>query len=101
MWAIQESRRAWLTQTRGVAEWSNAAVLKTVVPKGTGGSNPSSSANGRLLCGAQPQVDKDRELVERPGTTMVPIALRPGGSLHCFESLTPGLCGLALTLAVT
>ena len=29
---------------RGVAEWSNAAVLKTVVPRGTGGSNPSSSA---------------------------------------------------------
>jgi hypothetical protein len=27
-----------------VAERSNAAVLKTVVPKGTGGSNPSSSA---------------------------------------------------------
>tara|TARA_B100002051_G_scaffold273958_1_gene313909 strand:- start:404 stop:829 length:426 start_codon:yes stop_codon:yes gene_type:complete len=27
-----------------VAEWSNAAVLKTVVPQGTGGSNPSSSA---------------------------------------------------------
>ena len=29
----------------GVAEWSMAAVLKTVVPKGTGGSNPSASAN--------------------------------------------------------
>ena len=28
----------------GMAERSNAAVLKTVVPKGTGGSNPSSSA---------------------------------------------------------
>ena len=28
----------------GLAEWSNAAVLKTVVPKGTGGSNPSASA---------------------------------------------------------
>ena len=27
-----------------MAEWSNAAVLKTVVPKGTGGSNPSFSA---------------------------------------------------------
>lgn len=27
-----------------MAERSNAAVLKTVVPKGTGGSNPSSSA---------------------------------------------------------
>ena len=27
-----------------MAERSNAAVLKTVVPRGTGGSNPSSSA---------------------------------------------------------
>ena len=27
-----------------MAEWFKAAVLKTVVPKGTGGSNPSSSA---------------------------------------------------------
>ena len=27
-----------------VAEWSNAAVLKTVVLQGTGGSNPSTSA---------------------------------------------------------
>jgi hypothetical protein len=35
-----------------MAEWSNAAVLKTVVPQGTGGSNPSFSATietgGRL-----------------------------------------------------
>jgi hypothetical protein len=30
-----------------MAEWSNAAVLKTVVPKGTGGSNPSLSAFAR------------------------------------------------------
>src|SRR5690606_40713699 len=28
----------------GVAEWPIAAVLKTVVPQGTGGSNPSASA---------------------------------------------------------
>ena len=39
-----------LKMFRGVAEWSNAAVLKTVVPRGTGGSNPSSSANQSLLC---------------------------------------------------
>ncbi len=33
------------THTTGeMAEWSNAAVLKTVVPQGTGGSNPSFSA---------------------------------------------------------
>jgi hypothetical protein len=28
----------------GMAEWSKAAVLKTVVPKGTVGSNPTPSA---------------------------------------------------------
>ena len=33
-------------RTQGeLAEWSNAVVLKTIVPKGTGGSNPSLSAN--------------------------------------------------------
>jgi hypothetical protein len=31
-----------------MAEWSIAAVLKTVVPKGTGGSNPSLSADHQL-----------------------------------------------------
>ena len=35
-----------------MAEWSNAAVLKTVVLKGTGGSNPSLSAK-RNGCKAQ------------------------------------------------
>jgi hypothetical protein len=29
----------------GMAEWSMAAVLKTVDPQGSGGSNPSSSAS--------------------------------------------------------
>ena len=35
-----------------MAEWSIAAVLKTVVLRGTGGSNPSLSAkldNGKLI----------------------------------------------------
>ena len=32
-----------------MAEWSNAAVLKTVVPQGTGGSNPSLSATFQLF----------------------------------------------------
>ena len=37
----------------GVAEWSNALVLKTSVPSGTGGSNPSPSAmhQGSLFLG--------------------------------------------------
>ncbi len=34
-----------LQTNRGVAEWSIALVLKTSVPRGTGGSNPSSSAS--------------------------------------------------------
>ena len=32
-----------------MAEWSNAPVLKTGVPHGTGGSNPSLSATYKLL----------------------------------------------------
>ncbi len=36
-----------ITFDGGVAEWSKAAVLKTVVPQGTVGSNPTSSA---LIC---------------------------------------------------
>ncbi len=40
-----------------VAEWSNAPVLKTGVPQGTGGSNPSPTA--WLFCvAAQPSVDR-------------------------------------------
>ncbi len=37
--------RCYLCATTGeMAEWSIAAVLKTAVPQGTGGSNPSLSA---------------------------------------------------------
>ena len=35
----------------GLAEWTKAAVLKTAVPQGTGGSNPSPSAGCFVLCG--------------------------------------------------
>ena len=31
-----------------MAEWPNAVVLKTIEPKGSGGSNPSLSATTRL-----------------------------------------------------
>ena len=34
-----------------MAEWSNAAVLKTVVLQGTGGSNPSLSARALISNG--------------------------------------------------
>ncbi len=33
----------------GMAEWLKAAVLKTVVPRGTVGSNPTSSASKGLM----------------------------------------------------
>ena len=33
-----------------MAEWSIATVLKTVVPQGTGGSNPSLSASTKKSC---------------------------------------------------
>ena len=39
------SRRAIYGSRGGVAEWSNAAVLKTVMARAIGGSNPSPSAN--------------------------------------------------------
>ena len=35
----------------GVAEWSNAAVLKTVIVKAIGGSNPSPSAIQEFMAG--------------------------------------------------
>ena len=34
----------WLQSQGEMAEWSIASVLKTDVPRGTGGSNPSLSA---------------------------------------------------------
>lgn len=36
-----------IVERGGMAEWPNATVLKTVVPQGTGGSNPSPSASLR------------------------------------------------------
>ena len=42
-WLERGDRRVRV-EIGGVAEWSKAAVLKTVVPQGTVGSNPTSSA---------------------------------------------------------
>ena len=47
----------------GVAEWFKAVVLKTTVPKGTGGSNPSSSA----IAKHEPEGAVQTELHERMG----------------------------------
>lgn len=41
---IGQLTEAYYFCSGGVAEWSNASVLKTEVPQGTGGSNPSASA---------------------------------------------------------
>ena len=37
-----------------MAEWSNAVVLKTIVPRGTGGSNPSFSAKKNNISKEKP-----------------------------------------------
>jgi hypothetical protein len=51
---IEEAPACWYKQSScssgGVAEWFMAPVLKTGVPKGTGGSNPSPSAIRRIRC---------------------------------------------------
>ena len=52
----------------GVAEWLKAAVLKTVVPQGTVGSNPTSSARyitGRAICLACFRLKGRRPSMER------------------------------------
>ena len=46
-----------------MAEWSNAVVLKTIVPKGTGGSNPSLSATLKVFFGNK--VTSKTEVTER------------------------------------
>ena len=43
-WSRQKFFEIFYTKG-GMAEWSIAAVLKTVEPKGSGGSNPSPSAD--------------------------------------------------------
>ena len=55
-----------------MAEWSIAAVLKTVKPKGFGGSNPSVSARRRespSFCKTLPKraVRRDAGVVDRGG----------------------------------
>lgn len=54
----------------GVSEWFKEAVLKTVVPQGTGGSNPSSSASCCNICGERREYELDsRFVIERFDTT--------------------------------
>ena len=61
-----------------VAEWLKATVLKTVVPKGTGGSNPSCSVQRVLLVisvGAAPH--PFHVLLENLGRVLVPAQIAP------------------------
>ena len=44
MLLANQNKVYFCTRFGEMAEWSIAAVLKTVVPRGTGGSNPSLSA---------------------------------------------------------
>ena len=47
---VFESDNVFLSRiSGGVTEWSNVPVLKTGVPKGTGGSNPSASAKQKPI----------------------------------------------------
>ena len=41
----KKNKHIFASVTGGMAEWSNAAVLKTVEGHTSGGSNPSSSAD--------------------------------------------------------
>ena len=50
-----------------MAEWSIAAVLKTVKPKGFGGSNPSVSAKKATLVAFIFDQRKDAGVVDRGG----------------------------------
>ena len=63
----------------GVAEWLNALVLKTSVPQGTEGSNPSPSAMLALLAGCLPvfMLPGQVEACEAWGITTPGIAGKP------------------------
>ena len=60
---------------RGVAERSNAAVLKTVEPQGSGGSNPSSSAEYQNL----EFVMDSRFFVFTPAQRVIFLSISEGG----------------------
>ena len=70
----------------GMAEWLKAAVLKTVVPQGTVGSNPTSSARyvtGQAICLACFRLKGRRPSMEREIT--------PGAYRHFKETNTRSL----------
>ena len=47
-WKIRTFAPAFETTTGEMVEWSITVVLKTTVPRGTGGSNPSLSAKSSM-----------------------------------------------------
>ena len=73
-----------------VSEWSKEAVLKTVEPQGSGGSNPSLSGNGPH---ADREVDEERcesGRIGRPAKALylsrVPWVRIPPSPLACAHS---------------
>src|SRR5215831_20318170 len=58
-----------------VAEWLNAAVLKTVDPQGFGGSNPSLSAKSRRMKWRRDSVPS--RSTTSPGTSCGRLTLEP------------------------
>ena len=71
------------TSTGEMVEWSITVVLKTTVPRGTGGSNPSLSAS------------KTRNPLKISGFFISPFQrFRLRFRFHFYESLTRGLSQL-------
>ena len=75
-----------------MAEWSIAAVLKTVVPKGTGGSNPSFSAESlgqtavRIMCSNSSNVCQIILSIYFKSIFLLKLSLRSGlSSYHGFK----------------
>src|SRR3954467_10195091 len=72
-----------------LAEWSNAAVLKTASPKGLGGSNPSLSASGVPM-----RNDSSAESL-----TTVLVALAANALIGTAKTVAAIVTGSASTLA--
>lgn len=77
----------------GVAEWFKAAVLKTAVPQGTGGSNPSSPATtarvGRPAgdrLGSMSRAANEGENGRRP---LLPEDAPDPEQMRLFSAMTP------------
>ena len=68
-----------------MVEWSITAVLKTAVPRGTGGSNPSLSANK----GVNQQVTRFTPFITPKFLILKKTALLKIGIFACIEIKNP------------